>query len=246
MIGSRVMGLWSNGSWYPGVVTQQRDRRGEAQYFVQFDDGDTAWLTLDQVQPQSPPAAGVSHGAAPFAGARVLGDWAEDSWYPGYVAEANANDTLFFVQFDDGDTKWLSPAKIRPQGDRPNAAPTPQLTPGTVVSGEWSSGSWYPGVVARANNNSTLFFIQFDDGDQKWLPAHQLRYTAAAYAAPAVPFVVPVHPQAPASAPGFSAPHPALGVAPAPRAPAEIRCVYCNTRITRSDVSRCPECGAKL
>jgi hypothetical protein len=48
------------------------------------------------------------------------------------------------VKFDDGDTAWLDPgqikglppAKIRPHADRPNAAPTPQLTAGTAVQGE--------------------------------------------------------------------------------------------------------------
>ena len=50
MIGARVMGLWSNGNWYPGTVSQARDRRGEPQYFVQFDDGDTAWLSTQQIQ----------------------------------------------------------------------------------------------------------------------------------------------------------------------------------------------------
>ena len=253
MIGARVMGLWSNGNWYPGVVSQQRDRRGEPQYFVQFDDGDTAWLSSDQLQVQSAPASG-SGGAPPPLGARVMADWTEDSWYPGYVCEANPNETLFFVQFDDGDTKWLAPLKIRPNYDRPAAAPTPQLSPGSVVQGEWSDGSWYPGVVARANLDATMFFIQFDDGDQKWLPSHQLRFTPSAHApqpasapspAPAARAPIPQPaPAPPSAAPGFAshAPTPAA----APRVEPEHRCAYCNTRITRNDVSRCPECGAKL
>lgn len=163
-------------------------------------------------------------------GCRVMGLWTNNSWYPGYVAEANANETLFFVQFDDGDTRWLPPAQIRPGRDRPAAAPEPRLTPGTPVEGEWSEGSWYPGVVARANHNSTLFFIQFDDGDQKWLPAHQLRYTVTAPATAARP----------AAAPAFGAP-----AVSAPAA-ADVRCAYCNTRLTRTDLSRCLECGARL
>lgn len=254
MIGARVMGLWSNGSWYPGMVSQTRERRGEPQYFVQFDDGDTAWLTADKIQVQSAPGA-AAYGEAPTLGARVMGDWTENSWYPGYVCEANPNGTLFFVQFDDGDTKWLAPSKIRPNGDRPAATATPQLTPGTAVQGEWADEAWYPGVVARVNDNATMFFIQFDDGDQKWLPSHQLRYTAAARSAqPAVaqhpqpaPHAAPVHaapPSAPHGAPAHAA-HPPAPMA-APRAESELRCAYCNLRITRSDVSRCPECGARL
>jgi hypothetical protein len=253
MIGSRVMGLWSNGRWYPGKVTQQRDRGGERQFFVQFDDGDTAWLEPGQIQVQggAPSTASTStsapaaRGLVPFPGARVMGDWTEDSWYPGYVAEANANETLFFVQFDDGDTKWLSPIKIRPHGDRPNAAPAPHLTPGAVVQGEWSEGSWYPGVVARVNNNSTLFFIQFDDGDTKWLPVHQLRFAAVAHA-PAPP---PAYAPAPAAhaPPGMPAHAAPAAYAPPPAAaPVEARCAYCNTRVTGADRARCGECGAKL
>ena len=236
MVGSRVMGLWSNGSWYPGTVSERRDRRGEQQFFVQFDDGDTAWLTLTQIRVQGAPAGAPTSGHAPFPGARVRGDWAEDSWYPGYVAEPNENATLFFVQFDDGDTKWLAPTKIRPHGDLPNAPPTPGLTPGTAVQGEWSSDSWYPGVVARANANATLFFIQFDDGDTKWLPAPQLRFTT----------------MAPAPAPSRSAVAPPITAAPSTAAPIaaalapEMRCAYCNPRLTGQAMSRCSECGARL
>lgn len=249
MIGSRVMGLWSNGSWYPGTVTQQRDRRGEPEFFVEFDDGDTAWLRFEQIQPQSAPTTATrgAGGGRPFPGARVMGDWTEDSWYPGYVAEANANESLFFVQFDDGDTKWLPSTKVRPHGDVPNASPAPHLTAGTAVQGEWSNGSWYPGVVARVNANSTMFFIQFDDGDQKWLPVHQLRF---GHVAPAS------HPQY-ASSPSYQQAaaaygQPAPGYAPA-AAPAEkvierqvlvVRCAYCK-KLTPADLSACEQCGAK-
>ena len=118
------------------------------------------------------------------------------------------------------------------------------------MQGEWAEESWYSGVVARANDNATMFFIQFDDGDQKWLPAQQLRYTAAARSPqPAIahnPPPTPVPQPAPTQhgAPAHAA-HPPAPMA-APRAESELRCAYCNLRITRSDVSRCPECGARL
>ncbi len=240
MIGSRVMGLWSNGSWYPGTVSKSRDRGGEHEFFVQFDDGDTAWLRLDQLQPQ-PGASTAARGHNPFPGARVMADWAEDSWYPGYVAEANGNESLFFVQFDDGDTKWVPAVKIRPHGDRPNAAPAPHLTPGTVVQGDWRNDSWYPGVVGRVNANATMFFIQFDDGDQKWLPVHLLRFGHVAAALPSYPqYAQPSYPQAPA--------------AYAPAAPAVekvierqvlvVRCAYCK-KLTPADLTSCEQCGAR-
>lgn len=243
MIGSRVMGLWSNGSWYPGTVTERRDRGGQQEFFVQFDDGDTAWLRLDQLR-QQPGAHAAVPGHNPFPGARVMADWTEDSWYPGYVAEANAHESLFFVQFDDGDTKWLPAVKIRPHGDRPNAAPAPHLTAGTVVHGEWSSDSWYPGVVARVNANSTLFFIQFDDGDQKWLPVHLLRFGHVAAARPASPSY-PQHPPP-------SAPHAPAAYAPAVLAVEKVierqvlvvRCAYCK-KLTPADLTSCEQCGAR-
>lgn len=243
MIGSRVMGLWSNGSWYPGTVTQARDHRGEHEFFVQFDDGDTAWLRRDQIQSQ-PGAPTAARGHNPFPGARVTADWSDDSWYPGYVAEANANETLFFVQFDDGDTKWLPAMKIRPNGDRPNAAPAPHLTAGTVVQGDWSTESWYPGVVARANANATMFFIHFDDGDRKWLPVHLLRFGRVAAAPPASPSY-PHHP--PPS-------YPQTPTAYAPAAPVVekiierqvlvVRCAYCK-KLTPADLTSCEQCGAR-
>lgn len=241
MIGSRVLGLWSNGCWYPGEVTQQRERHGTTQYFVQFDDGDTAWLALEQLQVKSAPSA-AARTLAPFPGARVEGEWSDDSWYPGYVAEARADGGTFFVQFDDGDTSWLPPSKIRPGVDRPNAAPAPELAVGTRVKGEWSEDSWYPGVVARSNPNATMFFIQFDDGDQKWLPARQLRYAPSARA-PSPAGYGQAPPAAAPAAPQLAWTTPTAAVErPAP----EVRCAYCKTRIVRNDQSHCAECGAKV
>lgn len=188
-VGARVTGQWHNGQWYPGRIGQVRQNMGATEFFVEFDDGDRAWLTVDRVRPVGAPTgktAGPGGGFAPqmalAPGSAVLGDWTEDSWYEGYIAEANSNNTLFFVQFDDGDTRWLPPQKIRPRPGVPALMPgsVGHLPAGTRVSGLWHSGSWYPGVVGRQNANQSMCFIQFDDGDTKWLGSMHLNQTGPA------------------------------------------------------------------
>jgi len=215
-VGTRVTGQWHNGQWYPGRIGQVRQNMGVTEFFVEFDDGDRAWVTLDRVRPEdggfggnkfappmggyappmggfAPPMGGFAPPVSLLPGAAVLGDWTENSWYEGYIAEANSNGTLFFVQFDDGDSKWLPPQKIRPRVNAPNLQPgsVGHLVVGTRVSGLWQNGSWYPGVVTRQNANQTLCFVQFDDGDSKWLGSMQLEQTGPATrgAGPAAPMV---------------------------------------------------------
>ncbi len=201
-VGTRVTGQWHNGQWYPGRIGQVRQNMGVTEFFVEFDDGDRAWVTLDRVRPLdggfgggfsgknfappmggfAPPMGGFAAPGALVPGAAVLGDWTENAWYDGYVAEANSNGTLFFVQFDDGDSKWLPPQKIRPRVNAPNLQPgsVAHLAVGTRVSGQWHDGTWYPGVVSRQNANQTLCFVQFDDGDSKWLGSMHLLQTGPA------------------------------------------------------------------
>jgi hypothetical protein len=198
-VGARVTGQWHNGQWYPGRIGQVRQNMGVTEFFVEFDDGDRAWVTVDRVRPVGAPmgkGAGPALGYAPqmalVPGSAVLADWTEDSWYEGYLAEANSNNTLFFVQFDDGDTKWLPPQKIRPRPGVPALMPgsVAHLPVGTRVSGLWHSGSWYPGVVGRQNANQSMCFVQFDDGDTKWLGSQQLTQTGPAPRTAAAPQAV--------------------------------------------------------
>ncbi|MBL8604326.1 MAG: hypothetical protein JNK72_20545 [Myxococcales bacterium] len=193
-VGTRVLGQWHNGSWYPGRIGQVQGYGHAQQFFVEFDDGDTAWLTFDRVRVEggAQPQKGYgqpAHATSWAAGAAVLGDWTEDSWYEGYIADANSNGTMFFVQFDDGDSKWLPPQKIRPRFNAPSHAPgaAAQLSVGTRVSGEWSNGGWYNGAIARQNINQSMCFVQFDDGDVKWLGPDKIRALGAPRSAPIAP-----------------------------------------------------------
>ncbi len=194
-VGERVKARWSNGSWYPGVVAQAQHRGGREEYFIQFDDGDTAWVGPDEVRGSavSSSASRAAGGWRPEVGARVMGDWTEDNWYPGTIAEANSNGTMFFVQFDDGDTKWLPPQRIRPGEDEGDGdeghdagppAPATHLYPGMRVSAEWTRGAWYDGTIAKANANNTKFFIQYDDGDTKWCGPSEIRPMPGQHAPP--------------------------------------------------------------
>lgn len=179
---------WSNGGWYPGVIADARQRfGGAAEYFIEFDDGDSAWVGPEQVRVMGAVGKAASVAASnwrPEVGARVMADWTDDDWYPGTIAEGNSNGSMWFVQFDDGDTKWLPPSRLRPGEDEDDgygagkgAAPVvaTNLQPGMRVSAEWTRGAWYDGTIAKANENSTKFFIQFDDGDTKWCGAQEIR-----------------------------------------------------------------------
>lgn len=106
-VGTRVLGLWSNGHWYPGRIG---DVRG-SEAFVQFDDGDKAWLPPQKIAPipTVAPPAGSTDGLV--VGARVMGEWSPGAWYPGMIAEAREPE--YFVKFDDGDEAWLPPNRIR-------------------------------------------------------------------------------------------------------------------------------------
>jgi hypothetical protein len=125
-IGTKCMAQWKNGQWYPGTVTQ-------VQYFVQFDDGDTAWVQENQIQPQT--GAPMTKGAG-MAGMGAMGGMAGmggmpmgkagmyhpgqkvqamwgSSWYGAVIDQVGA-DGRFHVTYEDGYKDWLTPDKIRP------------------------------------------------------------------------------------------------------------------------------------
>jgi hypothetical protein len=255
-IGMRVLGQWSDGRWYPGVIAAQRG----GEWFVQFDDGDTAWLQPERIRAQaSQGAAGPAHAvrAAPAAGGWEPGvptyaDWTEDNWYPGYVAEARP-DGMYFVQFDDGDVKWLPPHKLRPRTDAPRVPPGAggDLAAGERVSGRWHNGRWYNGHIGAVSPNRAMYFVQFDDGDRKWLPPHDLRVggrpvaTVEGYYAQGTP--------APAAAPPDAPAAPQAGPVVVERIVEKIierqvlvlRCPYCKA-LTPADLDTCNQCGGRV
>jgi hypothetical protein len=253
-IGTRVLGQWSDGRWYPGVISAQRG----GDWFVQFDDGDTAWLTPERIRPSAshgaagPAASGPSAARAePWEpGMPAYGDWTTDNWYPGYIAEA-AENGLYFIQFDDGDVKWLQPDKLRPRTDAPRVPPGAggNLEVGDRVSGRWHNGRWYDGHVGRVSPNRTMYFIQFDDGDRKWLPPHELRVAGVAVATVEGYFQQPVRgpsrhaaPEAPLAAPVVVE---RVVEKIIERQVLVLRCPYCKA-LTPADLETCNQCGARV
>src|SRR5262245_10025287 len=100
-VGARVLGQWSNGHWYLGRVSRTRPEEA----FIEFDDGDTAWLRSEKIAAISAPVSAPGNPLEGLVlGARVMGEWSTGAWYPGAIAQIRPGE--FFVQFDDGDQAW--------------------------------------------------------------------------------------------------------------------------------------------
>lgn len=86
-VGTRVLAQWSDGYWYPGTVTGISG----GQYFIAYDDGDSAALYIDRLAP-----IGWRYGS--YVECNWLG---RGIYYPGTIAGMNG-DTVF-IQYHDGD-----------------------------------------------------------------------------------------------------------------------------------------------
>ncbi|MCK9461762.1 MAG: hypothetical protein M0R80_19195 [Proteobacteria bacterium] len=103
--GTRVLGRWGNGLWYPGVID---DERGASRH-VLFDDGDQAWRGPQDLTAEGD--APDAKGAGIALGAKVMGQWANRGWYAGTVDKRFGR--AFHVAFADGDRAWLGTERIR-------------------------------------------------------------------------------------------------------------------------------------
>ena len=54
---------------------------GDDQYIVQYDDGESAWKSVYELQPEGCATMGMKGGAF-TVGMRVMGQWTNGSWYP--------------------------------------------------------------------------------------------------------------------------------------------------------------------
>jgi len=171
-IGTRVLAQWG-ASWYPGTITQIN---GD-QFFVQFDDGDTSWLKVNQMQPA---------GGYPV-GSRIRRLWTDGVYYSGTVQEVSGRD--IFVHFDDGDTAWLAPHEVEPEmpmGGKgmmpPGKGMAPGMgkmggamySPGMRVQAQWTDGNWYGATITQVNGPDS-FFVTYDDGYTATLQGHQIQ-----------------------------------------------------------------------
>lgn len=186
-IGSRIRRLWTDGNYYSGSVTQMS---GD-QIFVQFDDGDTAWLGMHEVEPEVPmggPGMGMkgqmgAPGMAPgmkgpmgapgmggmyAMGQRVMAQWTDGGWYGATITQVGGPDS-FFVTFDDGYTSWLGPHQLQPAGGMAGG-----FTVGMRVQKQWVDGAWYGGTIMQIGDDGS-YFVQFDDGDTAWVAPHEIQ-----------------------------------------------------------------------
>ncbi len=171
--GSRVLGQWSNGKWYPAQVdTVRRDG-----YRLVFDDGDTAVVDASRIHP-----------FVWRVGSRVECKWqGNNKYYFGRIAAMKGNH--LFIKYDDGDKENTTTSRCRDAGNigrtrttrkktRPAkvvTAPAPtnrRSGTGTRVLGQWSDGKWYPARVQSQSNGR--YRLQFDDGDVATVGGHQV------------------------------------------------------------------------
>lgn len=98
-VGDRVLGRWPAEIdwWYPGVVCD----RDADRLFVQFDDGDRAWLGPAEVGPLELDEGTRVFGR--FEGGR--------SYYPGLIDERRGD--AIHIRYDDGDEEWTSISMVR-------------------------------------------------------------------------------------------------------------------------------------
>jgi len=102
--GTRVIARWTNGRWYPGLID---DERGASRH-ITFDDGDQGWVgPRDVTTDQDPRDDG---GGVLLVGAKVQGQWADGSWYPGTIEERCGQ--AWRVAFDDGDVGWFDASRL--------------------------------------------------------------------------------------------------------------------------------------
>lgn len=102
-VGDRVLAQWPVEViwWYPAVVYLVERTRAA----VQFDDGDRAWVTADQMRPLTIDV-----------GSRVFGRWQGGRFYfPGEVTSKRGD--AIYVAYDDGDAEWTTVGMIRVHQD---------------------------------------------------------------------------------------------------------------------------------
>ena len=98
-VGDKVFAQWPFGVewWYPGVICGEQNGSLE----VQFDDGDRATLTPEQVRPLDVQS-----------GTRVYCRWKGGGhYYPGRIAAIDGN--AIQVDYDDGDKEATTVSMLR-------------------------------------------------------------------------------------------------------------------------------------
>ncbi len=88
----------------------------------------------------------------------VFARWRINAWFHGRIEKKCK--LGWFIKFDDGDEKCCAAVYI--VKDRiPSSV---NLKVGTAVLARWTSGQYFPGIIAAVSESGYL--IKFDDGDE--------------------------------------------------------------------------------
>jgi hypothetical protein len=153
--GEKVWVQWRPNDWYHGTV----GKKVPLGIHIEFDDGDKLNVNPSVVAVDRAPGKNAIK-----VGARVIAQWTDKRYYPGWVS--GASDGKFDIQFDDGDSLAVDPDDIRLLAVQPKADRTPKV--GDTVWAQWRPNDWYRGKVGKVTKVG--LFINFDDGDTADLP----------------------------------------------------------------------------
>lgn len=97
-VGQRVLAQWSPEVYfYPGVIKSIKGSK----YQVEFDDGDQAAVTAEQIA-----SLDIK------VGSRVFGRWkGGPAYFPGKVDQMNGEE--IHIRYDDGDEEWTTISLVR-------------------------------------------------------------------------------------------------------------------------------------
>jgi hypothetical protein len=159
-VGTRVLAFFTDDKFYPGTVMKM----GEDNYDIQYDNGDTHTVTLDDLR-----LIAVKPTAETTAkkGDEVWAQWQPNQWYKGKAASTCA--VGLHVVFDDGDEADLPVPLIAI--DR--APKKDQVKVGTRVLARWKAKRFFPGTVTKISNNA--YSVGFDDSTTHTVALDDLR-----------------------------------------------------------------------
>ncbi|CAB3989668.1 Hypothetical predicted protein [Paramuricea clavata] len=157
-----VIASWKGGAkHYIGFVIKVDQALG---YRVRFDDNDEGWYSKSSLRK-------FPHVPSPHAlGSRVLARWTNKLYYRGFVTKVHSSSV--FINYDDGDTITLSKSDASAViADNLPACDDVKL--GQRVIGYWPGRKrYYSGTVSAL---SSKYFVKFDDGDERWNAAYEVR-----------------------------------------------------------------------
>jgi hypothetical protein len=166
-IGDRVLAPWEPMFLYAGTVEEVTPERA----LIEFDDGDSGWVELNQVQPLR-----VRIGQKVMSRRRM-----GPHFFFGEIREVEGENLQ--IEFDDGKEEQTTIASVRipcePTGRgaehiqmKSHIAFHEHLGEGDRVWALWNQNALFPGTVHERQENEV--HVHFDDGDEGWIPIGQM------------------------------------------------------------------------